>query len=269
VNNQVGIIHRHLFSLLVIVMIFLGLAMMMVLFAPSFGKQFAMPIESITCEIMTSPAQFTIMTVNQPNIEECYKVEDVLALNKALRITETLSMFGLLLAIFALITPLLSYVTLKKEKESLENTLNKSKSELQESMEKSKVELKESIASCINHFPKLLSSIETFKSRYLIDNPRNPQNYERCRTEADEIALRLFLLLDPNTSVDQVFADIDDYITEDAFLASEPHIMALKKALRQIYNATYLGPDTRKAALSDFLNNTLKISLSDFLDDTQ
>jgi len=259
VNNQVGIIHPILISLLVGVLVCLGLAMIwVILFAPHFGKQFAMPIKPVACEIIASPAQSAITVVNPANIEKCYKVEDVLALNKALKMTDTLSLFGLLLAIFALITPVLSYVTLKKEKQYLENSLKKS-------MKESTAELKKTMALSINQFPKLLSSIEAFKMRYQIDEPRGSY---RCSTEAYEIIFRLLPLLDSNTSTNQAFDDIDTYITEEAVLDNKPHIQALKQALRQIYDATYLGSDTCKTELSRFLQKTLKISLKDFLNDT-
>lgn len=257
-SDRVETVHLGLTILLVLVLTCLAGAMIgVIFFAPHFGKQFAMPIQPVTCEILTSSEQSTIMTVNPPNIDKCYKVEDVLALNKALRMTDTLSFFGLLLAVFAFIAPVLSYITLK-EKQSLENTFNKT-------MADSTAELKKSVTMSINQFPKIFSVIEVFKTRYQIDQPRGA---DRCSTEAYEIVFHLLLLLDSSTATNQAFDDIDNYLTDNAVLHNAPHIRALKQALRQIYESSYLGSDERKADLVNFLRGTLKTSLEDFLNDT-
>ncbi len=74
-------------------------------------------------------------------------------------------------------------------------------------------------------------------------------------------------MLDPNTAADQAFDDIDNYLTDAAVLDNASHIKALKQVLRQIYDNAYLGSDAGKAALANFLQETLKMSLTDFLND--
>jgi hypothetical protein len=130
---------------------------------------------------------------------------------------------------------------------------------------KSKNDLEKTIVSSTNELSKILLSIEAFKSRYQIDNPRN-SGRNRNTADMSEIVLRLLSLLDINTSAEQAFDNIDSFLTvEDD---DSEHIKALKLVLRKIYDGGYIENNLCRDAFNLFLHNTLKTSMTDFLSDT-
>ena len=312
-QKKAGNIHQFFCSLLAIVMISLGIAMIwVILLAPHFNKQLVAPISPFTCQIK-APSSNSKQRRSVPINQQCYKAEDVLALNKALNMSDTLSLLGLLLAVFAFIAPVLSYFTLQKEKQILDNKINQfrqdseneiisSRKSVKNTVRKNKqllsnklTEFKEDsnnemilsqktledyIISTTSQFPKLLYLTEQFKSRYQSNKLKIPDSKSEIKpdeivelivkriSEANDISLRLLLLLEPKSSANQIFEDISNYITETDVSENKPHIHALKLILKYMYEVTYFGTDQRKAALKHFMEHTLKTSMKDFLNDT-
>lgn len=277
IKKQRGItIHSFLFSILISVMVFLGGAMIwVILISPNFGKQLAIPIQSFSC-FNNIP-----LTQKPPKIDQCYKVEDVLALNKALNMSDTLGMLGLLLAVFALLTPLFSYITLLKEKHALEsiiqNEIVKSKLEIRELLEQAKCELNGTLISSLYYFPNFLVSLESFKISYIADKTPDRETtssplllltFMRHNAEANDIAARLLKLLDNNSDAISVFHHIKNYIKPEDVGQNKRHINSLLLLLRQFYNANCFGSNSRKEMLKQFLDDTLHRSFTEFLNDT-
>lgn len=288
-----------------------GAIIWVVLLSPYFGKQLNAPINPVLCEIihqqekhpgsgksLSSPItpHPNHSSVTPPSAEQCYRAEEVLALNKALNMSDTISLLGVLLAVFAFIAPVFSYLTLRTERQYLENLIQ---GELKKSTDALQNTLKESIATSINPLPLILQSIEEFKSAYQIDayqrvnrsaaeaqkiaiqsplpvdrdtSVKNEtdalQGMRRSATDACQIASRLLSLLDRDTSASGVFGHIASYITDKVVIENSRHIQMLKMVIRQLYDSSYLGADDRRAALSEFLKETLKMSHEDFINST-
>ena len=295
-----------LVPILVLVMTALAGAIIWVVLSPYFGTQLRAPISAVPCGTThpalhqqeypdpskPPPSSITRHLGHSPVIssstEQCYRAEDVIGLNKALNISDTISLVGLLLAIFAFIAPIFSYLTLRKERKYLEHSI-------QEELKKSTDLLQNTIVTLINPLPLILQSIEVFKSAYQTDvyqrvNRSATEPHEisiqsslsldqdisikneaetlhsmrRSATDAHEIASRLLSLLNLDTLAKDVFSQIESYITDSSVMGGARHIQMLKMVIRQLYDSSYLGSDERKAALSDFLKGTLKISPEDF-----
>lgn len=261
--NQAGRAFQFFSAILVGVMFFLGVVMIFLLLSPYFGKQIIAPIKPVPCQLINESAQ----SEKSKYRSECYKVEDVLALNKALNLSDTLSMFGLLLALFAFITPIFSFFTLKKEKERLEELVEKNELVIQKKMDdlviSSLKEIKNSITLSIDKYPKILSSIEVFKLTYQIDKHKK----RSATIDAHMISLHLTSFLDSRASAQEAFDSIDSYIRENSVIDNKQHIIALKKALRELYEAACFDSDGRKKALLEFLEGSLKTSHENFLKD--
>ena len=303
-----------LIPMLVLAMTVLAGAMIwVVLLSSHFGKQLNAPINSVPCEIIQQqekrpdagkPPSSSITpnsnhsSVALPSAEQCYKVDEILALNKALNMSDTISLLGVLLTVFTFIAPIFAYLTLSKERKSLENSMEKldsSRQELEASIATSIDGLERRMVTSINLLPKILVSVEEFKSAYQTDvyqrvnrsateaqktaiplpspvdrdtSVKNEadalQSMRRSATDAHQIASQLLSLLDRDTSAKDAFSNIACYITDTAVIENARHIKMLKIAIRQLHDACYLGSDERKAALSDFLKETLKISPEDF-----
>lgn len=58
---------------------------------------------------------------------------------------------------------------------------------------------------------------------------------------------------------------MNSYITESSILGNKRHIKALKKVLRELYDATFFDSDARKKSLLEFIQGPLKMSVEEFL----
>ncbi len=273
-----------LIPILVFVMTALAGVIIWVVLSPYFGVRLHAPISTVPCEIThtslhqqqnpspsKSPSSSTLHSYpfpdTSPSAEQCYRAEDVIALNKALNMSDTISLLGLLLAIFAFIAPIFSYLTLRKERKYLESLI-------QEELEKSTALLQDAF----NPLPLILRSVEEFKSAYQIDAYRKASRagtesdeiMRRAATEAHQIAIQLLSLLNRKANANDAFNNITCYIstTDPSVIENVRHIQMLKIVIRQLYDSSYLGSDERKAALREFLQATLKMSLEDFINST-
>lgn len=243
----------------------LGAVISVVLNSGSFKQ---LPIEAVSCEAIQTPVHLNeycktyyyldkICYNNQIpkiNTKDCYKVSDVLALNKALKLTDAVSLVTLLVTLFAVAFPLFAFFSLKREKAEL-------KSKIEKDIEKT---IDRDFSLLISNKLKLITSIayiESFKAEYL-------SNFPNKQSEVGAIAIDLYRLMTPESNITELLVDIESFFQEeliDNISGYSDLFKALRMTLSKMYETGVFDKPEDKEALAKFSTNIFKLPLETML----
>lgn len=248
------------------------LSIIAIIFRSGFTK--VLPIPAVTCfqenpknTISQIPSiyissGYQLIPFQAPNPtqmkkKDCYKISDVLSINRAIKMSDSISVVTLLLTFFSIATPLLFYVNLQKEKKSLEENFN---GLLKQSVD-------EKIKNIYPDFSSVISYIESFKTQYLYSLKKEDINDFDSTEYMLEIATNLFRLLSPKEDIKGLLNNIISLLRPELFDKDKHYKMYshLKYALQSMYEMGIFDTKEKKDALNGFSLEVFKVPLSTLL----
>ncbi|MBA5248051.1 MAG: hypothetical protein FE834_00725 [Gammaproteobacteria bacterium] len=179
----------------------------------------------------------------------CYRIDDVLNLSRALNLSDTISILGVLLAFFTLVFPVSVFIVFSKtfeendkKMETLEGKLLSKKEENNKALEV----LKNEITLKANFISKIIAKIELFKIVY-------------AGSSSTQIASELLSLVDStDESCQDSFLNLESHILEEDVKEVEAYVQVVKEVLDILYDANSFDTDEKKRLLNNFLQGKLK-----------
>ena len=213
--------------------------------------------------------------------ELCLPAKDVLALNNSIKLSESISLLGVFVAIVGLMLPVLGFLSLKHQKLSIET-------ELEGSLTRKFLQLEYELKKSTGYLPRCIQAAHKFRLAYLdhrlravftrtkdedikkfsdkqmIYLPVNEAIYElnEVFNEALQSEDALFnICIEDDKGVQQGFDLISNYIAPNDVLKNAPYIQVLKHTLGRFYLAGVFNSDAKRESLTDFLREKLMTDL--------
>ena len=222
---------------------------------------------------------------NHPNNKkDCYRISDVLSLNKAVHITDAISLVTLLLTFFGITVPLISYLNFQKEKKTIvkklalqdanfdkrfnlygDNTLK----EIEKYKEKLIGSMKEETNNYFPVFAKIMGNIESFKTEYLYTLKSNNVSDQQAISDATGITTNLYRLLSEKEErvVKGLLANIES-LFRPGLLDQKKYYRTyafLKSIFRIMYEINIFDTREKENALDAFSQRVFKMPLRTLL----
>ncbi len=198
------------------------------------------------------------------NKKNCYRISDVLSLNKAIHITDAISMVTLLLTFFAIAVPLIFYFNFQQEKKSIEKKLYLHKKGISG-------EIKSNINNEVNIFlpifARIMGNVESFKTEYLHVLKINKVSDQKAVTDVADIATNLYRLLSEKDNIMGLLANIESLSRLDLLDRKENYrtYAFLKSVFRNMYEINIFDTREKENALDAFSQRVFKLPLRTLL----
>nr|VFJ89489.1 MAG: hypothetical protein BECKH772A_GA0070896_1001522 [Candidatus Kentron sp. H]VFJ91037.1 MAG: hypothetical protein BECKH772B_GA0070898_1001322 [Candidatus Kentron sp. H]VFJ97343.1 MAG: hypothetical protein BECKH772C_GA0070978_1001222 [Candidatus Kentron sp. H] len=216
--------------------------------------------------------------------KDCYPVETLRSLDKALRISDAIALLAVLVTIVTLMLPVFGFLSIRLERRSIEKDMDRRFGELtQKQHERMSSEL-----SRLNAYPTLLSLANLTADKYATDPiGKNDSDNSETTVEAEERISRIEKTIgrirEHSANADRVRSALTNLLEESdknfvaglnilsGFientdnLSPSEFIIAVKTYLYEIYKANYVDTDTKTKEFREFVEKKFKRRIDVFL----
>jgi hypothetical protein len=196
------------------------------------------------------------------NTELCLSATEVIGLNNSIKLSESIALLGVFVAIVGVLLPILGFFSIKHQRVSMEDAFNKKFLQLRD-------ELNIKTKNFIDNLPHRFLEASNFRRVYLVSRFRaiskssDISSFQSIFSDAFQLEAALTnICLTDDVGVKRNFAEISDFIDPEDVKNNEDYVKKLREVLEYFYQTGVFDSDAKRKALKDFIESRLKTKLS-------